>query len=219
MTPLESQLRIIIERTRRESERLQRAADTELEQLVLNQLENPDRDLDHEEGVRRHLWKAANLQDASEFLERRLLDAADGWIVDEPLPTGRHIDELQDFMARFDIPSGCVYVAWDARPVSFRYVGRVGSEVNSPRPLSLNGHERLTEALQDAARFAALAPSRAHHMEALEGALLLVIEHEHGELPENNQVRGFIAPGDAADRLERVGTALKRIGERVRRPE
>ncbi len=215
MTPIENELWVAIERTRRESDRLQRTADRELERLVLNQLEYRDRDPTHVEDVRRHLWRAAELHDASEFLQKRLLEAADSWCVDEPLPRSRHPDDLQGFVDTLNIPREGVYVAWDAQPVSFLYVGLAGSR----RWLFDGDDGELLDALQDAERFAALLPSPSQQLEALEGSLLLVIQHHQGELPVNTRVPGFVAPGEAADRLERLSAAIKWIGDQIRRPE
>jgi hypothetical protein len=147
--------------------------------------------------------------DACEFIEWSLLDAPNATCVTIPvrssdagarwLPVRRRIDEL--FRTRRVSDRGQCYVAWSRSPLEFLYVGRGHSRGR----LDLMANGTLALALAEATQLTLALPAIRKHLEALEGALIAILD------PRLNQKCESVPEGEASRDVNQVGAYLKEV--------
>jgi hypothetical protein len=159
---------------------------------------------------------AAELADAADFINAKLLDAGNGRVID--LRANGNFKRLQgSILDLFDAghapDRGFVYVAWSARPERFVYVGMAASS----NRLTLSAHGKLAHALATVSTVSLLFPtqSRKETLQYLEASVTRVIEAACGALPENNSRRETVPVGESQRELDQLATFLTRVGRKV----
>lgn len=159
---------------------------------------------------------AAELADAADFINTRVLAAGNGRVVD--LRSDGDFHRLQDrildlFESKQAPARGFVYVAWSARPERFVYVGKAASS----NRLALAGHGKLAHAAATVSTVSLLFPaqSRKETLQSLEASVIRVIEAELRELPELNSRRERLPLGNSLRELEALGAFLEGIARQI----
>ncbi len=157
--------------------------------------------------------EAAELADAVDYVNEKLLKAPNGRVVD--LKMRRDLRALQqqirDLFETKEAPArGFVYVAWSARPERVMYVGKAG---NVDR-LNLAAHGKLAHAAAHVTTLSLLFPSQSRDeiLLGLEASVIRLIKFWLGESPELNEMLEVIPDGMASETLRLLAQFL---GERA----
>ena len=159
---------------------------------------------------------AADLADAAEYTNDRLLDARYGLVVD--LTLKRDLRAMQDqiyvlFESKKAPERGFVYVAWSGRPERFMYVGKA-SQVER---LRLSAHGKLAHAAAQCTRLSLLFPTQSLDsvLSGLEASICKLVEHWCNKRPELNDRIELVPPGRASSDLADLAIFLGRVAKRV----
>ena len=160
---------------------------------------------------------AAELVDAADYVNEKLLSAANGLVID--LRLSKDLRAVQDdiyglFEEKAAPRRGFVYIAWRGRPERYVYVGKAGGVAR----LNLAQHGKLARATVDATSLSLLFPtqSRDEILLGLEASVIRLIENATGQLPEWNDQRGTVPPGPASNELQVLAHFLGGISDELR---
>jgi predicted nucleic acid-binding protein len=130
------------------------------------------------------------IADSAAFVEEKVLDPADAYILDIELTgVSRTIErltrEIEDKLHKYGkTDRKFVYLAWKSRPETYYYAGKAGS----PGRVNLAAHGKLLEALKEASRLSFIFPAKStdENISNLEAAVLNLVEFTSGSLPKHN---------------------------------
>jgi hypothetical protein len=159
---------------------------------------------------------AAELADAAEFTNDRLLAATNGRVVD--LTLKQDLRAMQEqiyslFESREAPHRGFVYVAWSARPECFMYVGKA-KQVDR---LNLAVHGKLSHAAAHCTKLSLLFPTQSLEkvLFGLEASVCKLVEHCSGDRPELNDRKEIVPTGRASAELTALSTFLTGVAKQV----
>jgi len=172
----------------------------------------------HIEDAAGFVLASAELSDAAEYVNEKVLRPNNGKVVDVKIGSDirRAQAQIDALFESGEAPKrGFVYVAWSARPERFLYVGKAKSSSR----LNLAAHGKLSNAIAHASTLSLVFPSRSSDeiLRSLEASIILLARFTAPDGLEFNERYELVPLGTATEGIQALASFLQGVAENISR--